>query len=323
MEPRITLAPMETSTSFGPLVAMGFFVRQHDLWAPIRHRVRFSGPTHCKEPVDALYDMWVGILAGCEVVSQVNTTIRADPLLAQAWGRDQFLEQSTIARILDACGSSQIQQMQEATESLFHWLGQAHRHDFSCSLLRVDIDLTGLPAIKRAEGSTKGYFSSRRNRYGRQLARVGATDYREVIASLLYPGSQTSLASLRPAVWALERVIYLDDYRRQRTLLRIDGGFGDDKNLAWVLERNYQLIAKGYSGKRAAAYARRVKQWTEIRPEDPRADVPGLRLRGRRGFGGSDSVDHGPGSQPGGLITRSSPQNRWLLGQDSNLQHPG
>jgi len=212
--------------------------------------------------------MWVGILAGCEVVSQVNTTIRADPLLARAWGRESFYEQSTIARVLDACGARQVQQMRAATESLFRWLGGAHRHDFSHSLLRVDIDLTGLPASKQAEGSTKGYFSGRRNTYGRQLARVGATDYREVIASLLYPGSQTSLASLRPAVLTLERVLDLNSCRRQCTLLRIDGGFGNDENLAWALSRNYQLIAKGYSGKRAAAYARRVRQWTEIRPGD-------------------------------------------------------
>lgn len=268
MEPRFTLAAMETSTRFAPLVALGFFVRQHDLWAPIRSRVCFSTPTHCKEPVNALFDMWIGILAGCEVVSQVNTTIRAEPLLAQAWGRDQFHEQSTIARILDACGPLHVAQMREATESLFHWLGQAHRHDFSQGPLRIDIDLTGLPASKRAEGSSKGYFSGRRNRYGRQLARVGATDYREVLTSLLYPGSQTSLASLRPAVLALERVLCLDDCRRQRTLLRIDGGFGDDKNLTWVLKRKYQLIAKGYSGKRASAYARRVEHWIELRPDD-------------------------------------------------------
>jgi hypothetical protein len=266
MAPRFTLASMESSTNFGPLVALGFYVRHHDLWAPIRHRVRFNEPTHCKEPVDALYDMWVGILASCEVVSQVNTTIRADPLLAQAWGRDQFHEQSTIARVLDACGPLQVHQMREATESLFHWLGYAHRHDFSRSLLRVDIDLTGMFASKWAKGSTKGYFSGQRNAYGRQLVRIGATDYREVVASLLYPGFQTSLASLHPAVLTLERVLYLDEERRRGTLLRIDAGFGDDENLAWVLSRDYQLIAKGYSGKRAAAYARRVKHWIEIRP---------------------------------------------------------
>ena len=241
-------------------------MREHDLWAPIRHRVHFDRPTHCLNPVNAIYDLWVGILAGCEVVSQVNTTIRADPLLARAWGREQFHEQSTIARVLDACTSLQVRQMREANEAILHWLGQAHRHDFSRSLLRVDIDLSGLPASKRAEGSTKGYFSGRRNSYGRQLVRIGATDYREVIASLLYPGTQTSLASLQPAVLTLERVLYLDLLRRQRTLIRLDGGFGSDDNLAWLLNRSYQLIAKGYSGKRAAAYARQVKHWIEVRP---------------------------------------------------------
>ena len=241
-------------------------MREHDLWAPIRHRVHFDRPTHCLNPVNAIYDLWVGILAGCEVVSQVNTTIRADPLLARAWGREQFHEQSTIARVLDACTSLQVRQMREANEAILHWLGQAHRHDFSRSLLRVDIDLSGLPASKRAEGSTKGYFSGRRNSYGRQLVRIGATDYREVIASLLYPGTQTSLASLQPAVLTLERVLYLDLLRRQRTLIRLDGGFGSDDNLAWLLNRSYQLIAKGYSGKRAAAYARQVRHWIEVRP---------------------------------------------------------
>jgi len=266
MVPRFTLAPMEHSTCFGPLVALGFFMREHDLWAPIRHRVHFDRPTHCLNPVNAIYDLWVGILAGCEVVSQVNTTIRADPLLARAWGREQFHEQSTIARVLDACTSLQVRQMREANEAILHWLGQAHRHDFSRSLLRVDIDLSGLPASKRAEGSRKGYFSGRRNSYGRQLVRIGATDYREVVASLLYPGTQTSLASLQPAVLTLERVLYLDLLRRQRTLIRLDGGFGSDDNLAWLLNRSYQLIAKGYSGKRAAAYARQVRHWIEVRP---------------------------------------------------------
>jgi hypothetical protein len=49
------------------------------------------------------------------------------------------------------------------------------------------------------------------------------TDYREITASLLYPGSQTSLESLRPAVLTLERVLYIDPTRRRYTLLHLDG----------------------------------------------------------------------------------------------------
>lgn len=99
--------------------------------------------------------------------------------------------------------------------------------------------------------------------------RIGATDYREVIASLLYPGSQTSLNALRPAVLTLEDILYLNTpARRREVLLRLDGGFGSDDNLSWTLARGYRLIAKGYSGKRAAAFARQVGQWVEIRAEE-------------------------------------------------------
>ena len=164
MQPRFTVAPMETCTTFGPLVALGFFMQQHDLWAPVRSRVDFAQPTHCTDPVGALLDLGVGILAGCEVVAQVNTAIRPDRLLAQAWGRERFCEQSTIARVLDTCGPPQVQQMRQANEQLLRWTGGVYQHDFSRAGLHLDIDLTALLASKRAEGSEKGYFPGKKTR---------------------------------------------------------------------------------------------------------------------------------------------------------------
>lgn len=66
----------------------------------------------------------------------------------------------------------------------------------------------------------------------------------------------------------LQRVLPLDWTQRQRTLIRLDGGFGDDANLTWLLPWGYQVLAKGYSGKRALAYAHRVPtaDWVEVRP---------------------------------------------------------
>jgi hypothetical protein len=50
--------------------------------------------------------------------------------------------------------------------------------------------------------------------------------------------------------------------------VRLDAGFGDAANLAWLIPLGYQVLAKGYSGKRAAAYARRIKpsEGQEIQP---------------------------------------------------------
>lgn len=66
----------------------------------------------------------------------------------------------------------------------------------------------------------------------------------------------------------LERVLPLNRTERRRTLIRTDAGFGTDGNLRWLLPQEYQVLVKGFSGKRAAAYARRVTDWTEIRSDD-------------------------------------------------------
>lgn len=161
MQPRFLTAPI-ASTSYAPLIALGFWVRQLDLFSPIRSRVRFTQPTHTSDPVGALLDLCVALLAGCEVVAQVNTTIRSDPLLAQAWGRTSFSEQSTIARVLDACTSAQVVQWRQANEATLRWIGRLYQHSFVQDWLRLDLDLTALQASARAEGSEKGYFPGKK-----------------------------------------------------------------------------------------------------------------------------------------------------------------
>ena len=124
--------------------------------------------------------------------------------------------------------------------------------DFRHDWLRLDINLTALPASEWAEGSEKGYFPQKKNATGRQLARLAAIDYREVLLSQLYPGGQTSLASLEPVVGELQRLLPFTWAERQRTLIRLDARFGDDAHgVSWLLPWGYQVLAKGYSGKQA------------------------------------------------------------------------
>lgn len=94
-------------------------------------------------------------------MSQINTTIRPDLVLARAWKQTRFAEQSTVARVLDQLQAEQAEQMRCGVESISVWIGQASHHDWAEPLL-IDIDLTPLPASNRAEGSTKGYFSEKR-----------------------------------------------------------------------------------------------------------------------------------------------------------------
>ncbi len=78
---------------------------------------------------------------------------------------------------------------------------------------------------------------------------------------------------LIPAVLALESILELGPIeneapnstelrRRKRVMWRIDGGFGSDNNLQYLLHRSYQFMAKGYSSPRAKKLAGQVKRWT-------------------------------------------------------------
>jgi hypothetical protein len=59
----------------------------------------------------------------------------------------------------------------------------------------------------------------------------------------------------------------LGESQRRRTIWRLDGGAGSDENLRWLLARGYLMLAKGLSGLRAAALARRVTRWDTYAPD--------------------------------------------------------
>ena len=83
-----------------------------------------------------------------------------------------------------------------------------------------------------------------RNHLVRPLS--GQPPYRRVLSTGGL-GRQTALA-LSPA-------------QRKRTVWRLDGGAGSDDQLRWLLARDYQVLAKGMSNRRAEALARQVRRW--------------------------------------------------------------
>jgi hypothetical protein len=167
--PQIRCSALHETTQFAPLMALGYYARCMDLFSPLWSRLTFDQPTHTIHPQEALLDVWVSILAGCRSLKQVNTRIRPDLLLAQAWGRPQFAEQSTLARVLDACQAEQVQQFREGSRRIYRWIGAAPRHAWSQPLL-IDIDLTHLPSGLHTQGATKGYVSGKKGALGGKSA---------------------------------------------------------------------------------------------------------------------------------------------------------
>lgn len=86
-------------------------------------------------------------------------------------------------------------------------------------------------------------------------------DYRETLWSEVYPGNRQTVACLQPAVLATESALELTPSQRRRCVWRLDGGAGTDTQLRWLLARDYHVIAKGFSHRRAEALARQVRRW--------------------------------------------------------------
>ena len=208
----------------------------------------------------------MAILSGCKAIYETNVRVRPDAPLQRAFGRTEgSADQSTIQRTLDAFTEENVQQLRYAVEEIGSRYCRLPSHPYEREMLILEVDLTGLRASKRAVHSTKGYFSGERNARGRQLVRVSAPLYGEVPFLKLHPGNTGSSEVLKETIYEAERVLKSTPEKRQRTLLRLDGGFGTDENIEWLCSRGYQLVVKGYGGGRAKKLAKSVPEeaWHE------------------------------------------------------------
>jgi hypothetical protein len=108
--------------------------------------------------------------------------------------------------------------------------------------------------------------------------------YHETLGSLLYPGFQSSLSTLQPTVELAERLLRLKPHQRHRVVWRLDGGFGSDAAINWLLVRDYQLVTKGFSVRRAQKVVRQVpsEAWQTVRANKWVAVVPNVVRYARR-----------------------------------------
>ncbi len=258
------LLSRERQTAFGGLCVLGHHLVEEGILRPLSG-VEIDQKTVVHSPTQKLTDALMGILSGCSTVYEMNFRLRPDLPLQRAFGRDGLADQSTVQRTLDAFTQQNVNQLREAVEVIGGSLSRLPHHDFGRAMLVVEVDLTGLRASKRAEHSTKGYFSGERNATGRQLVKASAPGYGEVIFSELRPGNTNSCEVLKQTLGEVERVLKSSPEKRGRTLVRLDGGFGTEENIEWLCSRGYQFVAKGYGGGRAKKLARSVPEgsWHE------------------------------------------------------------
>jgi hypothetical protein len=256
----------KTTSHFSPcasLAAIGVTLRQRDLFGPIRQQVRIGQKTVKHTPLDKLYDAFISLLAGAHGLVEINSRLRADVALQEAFGRSSCAEQSVVQETLDACTSENVTQMEQAMQSIYRQHSQGYGHDYARQYQILDVDMSGMPCGPKAAFASKGYFAKQRNRRGRQLGRVLASCYEEVVVDRLFDGTTQLTKALQPLMEAAEQTLALDQRKRERTLVRTDAGGGSVGEVNWLLLRGYQVHGKDYSSKRARRLAESVQDWVD------------------------------------------------------------
>lgn len=167
------------------LVALGVRFQRLKIWEVVQAHVIIEQKVRQHQPLDKLLDSFINILAGGNGLVEINTRVRPDRALQLAFGRARCAEQSTVSRTLNACTAENVTQLRTALKVILRLHAQSYRHDYQKRWQVLDVDLTGMPAGRQGEGVTTGYFPKEKNRRGRQLGRVLATRYDEIIVDRL------------------------------------------------------------------------------------------------------------------------------------------
>lgn len=259
-------------TSRAALVVIGQKMRLLGIFNPIEERVKIKQKVIRHTPTQKLLDCLINALTGGRGLVEVNKRVRSDCAVQRAFGRDGCAEQSVISDTLDAAGPENVQQMQDAMTEIYRRHSAGYRHDYEQQFQLLDLDMTGQPCGKKAAFATKGYFPKQRSRRGRQLGRVLASWYGEIVVDRLFNGKTQLSLAFKELVQAAEEVLELNEGKRKRTILRADGHGGSEKDVNWALSRGYHLHTKVYSWDQARKLADTVEVWHD----DPK--VPGRQI---------------------------------------------
>src|SRR5437868_10739980 len=263
---------MKQFTGCATLAAIGIKLRELKVFQPIKQSVQIAQKTIKDSPTDKLYDAFISLLAGAHGLVEIKTRLRADGALQRAFGRSRCAEQSVVQDTLNACTAENVQQMEQAMDTIYRQHSQGYRHDYQADFQVLDVDMSGLPCGSKAAFATKGYFAKQRNRRGRQLGRVLATRYGEIVVDRLFDGKTQLTRALQPLMLAAEATLQLDEGKRRRTIVRVDAGGGSLHDVNWRLFCNTTapldgiiMINQLHSNGRITfkEWLRYVREWTE------------------------------------------------------------
>lgn len=160
MTPAFSLTDQSFNSRYAPLCVLGHAFAERDELESLRQFNAIEMKTRDHAPGEKLLDAFLVILAGYPSLHLLNSTLRPDPMLAQAWQRERLAEQSSVSRTLDAITGEGLDALRNVSREFWRKHSQLAMHDWRKRLV-FDLDLTPLHASPRAEASCKGYLGKK------------------------------------------------------------------------------------------------------------------------------------------------------------------
>lgn len=148
------------NTKFAPLGAFAARFQRQQTLKPLT-QVQLAVKKVDFSVVDKLTQVLISILAGCEFLAEVNPKLKPERVLAQVWQFERFADQSNLSLTLDQLSLTNLTELEQAVYLIWRQSSRTLLHDWR-GFLELDLDLSGLPCGKQAEGGEKGYFSGKK-----------------------------------------------------------------------------------------------------------------------------------------------------------------
>jgi hypothetical protein len=164
MNLKIDFTPELTNTRFAPLAVLLALYQDKKLLEPLQ-QVLIPMRNRYFEPAEKLKQILISILAGCETLAEVTTTLKQEKSLASVLGRDHFADQSSLSRTLDELTLKNIDELRSSSAQIWKSQSQVMQRDWR-KFLWLDFDLSALPCGPMAEKAMKGYFAEKKTATG-------------------------------------------------------------------------------------------------------------------------------------------------------------
>ena len=105
------------------LAIVGRRMRQMGIWETVEKHVQIKQKVIRYKPMDKMLSAFINILAGGHGMVEVNTRVRPDEALQQAFGVEGCAEQSVVSDTVNASTEETVKQMRQALKEIYQEQG--------------------------------------------------------------------------------------------------------------------------------------------------------------------------------------------------------